>query len=127
MEAPVPASALIHSSTLVMSGIFLFLRFDLLLSNSFFYNTLYIYITSITAFYGGLVACYQTDIKKILAYSTISNCGFIASLCCLGIKSNYIVLYIFLHGIFKASSFLCTGNIIRYFSNQQDFRKMGGC
>lgn len=125
MEAPVPASALIHSATLVSAGVFVLLR----ISNLFEYS-LYSYyaapiIGSFTAFFGGLCSVYQSDIKKILAYSTISHCGFLV-VCYSTYIPEYTILYLYIHGFFKAAVFLCVGNIIRFSRNYQDFRKMGG-
>lgn len=124
MEAPVPASALIHSATLVSAGIFLFLRFQ----NLFEYSTLFVFflpvVGALTALYGGLVACYQTDIKRALAYSTISHCGFLV-VSCSSFCYEYTILYLYVHGIYKAASFLCIGNIIRFNNNNQDMRMMG--
>ena len=125
MEAPVPASALIHSATLVSAGVFILLR----LSNLFEYSIYSYYIIpiigSFTAFFGGLCSVYQSDIKKILAYSTISHCGFLM-VCYSTYIPEYTVLYLYIHGFFKAAVFLCVGNIIRFSRNYQDFRKMGG-
>ena len=125
MEAPVPASALIHSATLVSAGVFLLLR----LSNLFEYSVYSYYIVpiigSFTAFFGGLCSVYQSDIKKILAYSTISHCGFLM-VCYSTYIPEYTILYLYIHGFFKAAVFLCVGNIIRFSRNYQDFRKMGG-
>ena len=124
MEAPVPASALIHSATLVSAGIFLILRLYPLFENS----TIFYIITPIvgisTALYGGLVAFYQNDLKRILAYSTISHCGFLMFLTTLG-SFEFIILYLYVHGFFKAIAFLCVGNIIRFSKNYQDIRRMG--
>lgn len=125
MEAPVPASALIHSATLVSAGIFLILRFYIILDLSFFFHFALALVGSLTAFIGGASAAIQTDLKKILAYSTISHCGFLMFLCSLG-NFNYVFIYLFIHGFFKASSFLCVGNIIRFSKNYQDIRRMGG-
>jgi len=77
MEAPVPASALIHSATLVSAGIYIFLRFSPLFESNLRFILAIKLVGVITAFYGGFVAMYQTDVKKILAYSTISHCGFL--------------------------------------------------
>lgn len=122
MEAPVPASALIHSATLVSAGIYLLLRFSIivLLNNL---NYLLIIIGSVTALYGGIVSASQTDMKKLLAYSTISHCGFL--FLSIGLES-YIatIIYLFLHGLFKAMTFFCAGSFIRVF-NSQDTRNMG--
>nr|YP_010183557.1 NADH dehydrogenase subunit 5 [Paramecium gigas]QVG61506.1 NADH dehydrogenase subunit 5 [Paramecium gigas] len=124
MEAPVPASALIHSATLVSAGIFLILRFYPMLELSYFFSLILFFVGSSTAFLGGVSAASQTDLKKILAYSTISHCGFLIFLCGLG-NMNYVLIYLYVHGFFKASSFLCVGNIIRFSKNYQDLRRMG--
>jgi len=122
MEAPLPASALIHSATLVSAGIYLLLRFNcLILFNSFeFYIIL---LGAITAAYGGIVAATQTDVKRLLAYSTISHCGFL--FVCVGLQAyNLVIIYLYLHGIFKAASFFCVGSFIRV-AQSQDMRYMG--
>jgi NADH:ubiquinone oxidoreductase subunit 5 (subunit L)/multisubunit Na+/H+ antiporter MnhA subunit len=122
MEAPVPASALIHSATLVSAGIYLLLRFSILVSLNNL-NILIIAIGSITALYGGIVSAAQTDMKKLLAYSTISHCGFL--FLSIGLEI-YIatIIYLFLHGLFKAMTFFCAGSFIRVY-NSQDTRNMG--
>lgn len=124
MEAPVPASALIHSATLVSAGIFLLGRIDYLTSITWASTFLTIWC-SFTALYGGLIAAYQTDLKKILAYSTISHCGFLFLLV---IYNNFfaLVLYLHLHGWFKSYSFMAAGNIISKYLGYQDYRRMGG-
>lgn len=124
MEAPVPASALIHSATLVSAGVYLILRFYSLLELSFYFHLVLPFIGSLTAFIGGVGAVFQTDLKKILAYSTISHCGFLIFLCNFG-NFKYVLFYLFIHGFFKAASFLCVGNIIHYSKNYQDLRRMG--
>lgn len=125
MEAPVPASALIHSATLVSAGIYLLLRFNPILGLSLYGLYFLAFIGSFTAFYGGFVASYQTDIKRILAYSTISHCGFLV-VSCVFCAPEYTILYLYVHGFFKAASFLCVGNVIRFCLNYQDIRYMGG-
>ena len=123
MEAPVPASSLIHSATLVSAGIFLLLRFNVLLVESGLQN-LVILIGSLTAAYGAVVSASQTDVKKLLAYSTMSHCGFLFALT--GMGDPYItVIYLILHGIFKAMTFYCVGSFIRLYGTQ-DSRLMGG-
>ncbi len=125
MEAPVPASALIHSATLVSAGVFLLLRFSFLIELTS--TTLYwILITSsLTAALGGIGACFQSDAKRILAYSTISHCGFLIFLSCF-FNLEVVLLYLCVHGFFKALVFMCVGNVIRFARNYQDFRYMGG-
>ncbi len=122
MEAPVPASSLIHSATLVSAGIFLLCKFNYLFCNLTLTSWLIAW-GSLTAAYGGVVAAAQTDMKKLLAYSTMSHCGF---MWILAISGNFYVtiFYLFLHGIFKAATFYCAGSfIVKY--NTQDTRLMG--
>ena len=124
MEAPVPASSLIHSATLVSAGIFLILRFYPIFEYSYYAFIILPVMGSLTAAYGGLIAAFQSDIKRILAYSTISHCGFLMLLCSYNIN-EFVVLYLYVHGFFKASVFMCVGNVIRISKNYQDFRRMG--
>ena len=124
MEAPVPASSLIHSATLVSAGIFLILRFYPIFEYSYYSYFILPLMGSVTAAYGGIVASYQADIKRILAYSTISQCGFLMLLCSFNCN-EFTVMYLYVHGFFKASVFMCVGNVIRISKNYQDFRRMG--
>ena len=87
MEAPVPASSLIHSATLVSAGIYLILKFQAIFVISGLTSTLF-FVGSFTACYGGIIAASQSDMKKLLAYSTISHCGFIFASIAL---NNFIV------------------------------------
>jgi len=82
-------------------------------------------ISSLTAALGGIGACFQSDTKKILAYSTISHCGFLTFLSCF-FNLEILLLYLCVHGFFKALVFMCVGNVIRFSRNYQDFRYMGG-
>ena len=122
MEAPVPASSLIHSATLVSAGIYLLLKFQLLFSINGLFKFIFV-LGSFTACYGGLIAASQSDMKKLLAYSTISHCGFIVASISL---NNFLVtvVYLYLHGLFKALTFFCAGSIIK-FNGTQDTRQMG--
>jgi NADH:ubiquinone oxidoreductase subunit 5 (subunit L)/multisubunit Na+/H+ antiporter MnhA subunit len=124
MEAPVPASALIHSATLVSAGVFIILRFIPIFELTKNVNMLVVFIGSLTACYGGCVAAVQIDIKRILAYSTISHCGFLMVLGGL-LYTEYTLMYLYVHGVFKALVFLTAGNVIRFSKNNQDIRKMG--
>ena len=124
MEAPAPASALIHSATLVSAGIFLVLRFSPLFELSLYAYYIITLIGAFTAFFGGCCAVYQSDVKRILAYSTISHCGFLM-LTCITRNPDLTIFYLYVHGFFKAAVFLCVGNLIRFSQNYQDFRKMG--
>lgn len=125
MEAPVPASALIHSATLVSAGVFLLLRFSFLVELTTV--TLYwiMIVSAVTTALGGVGACFQSDIKRVLAYSTISHCGFLIFLSCF-FNLEIVLLYLCVHGFFKALVFMCIGNVIRFARNYQDFRYMGG-
>jgi NADH-quinone oxidoreductase subunit L len=123
MEAPVPASALIHSATLVSAGIYILLRFSVFFENSALLLSIIATVGAVTAAYGGIVAAFQTDCKKLLAYSTISHCGFLMVLCTT-FCFEYVMLYLYVHGFFKASTFLSVGNILR-FGRTQDYRRMG--
>jgi NADH:ubiquinone oxidoreductase subunit 5 (subunit L)/multisubunit Na+/H+ antiporter MnhA subunit len=124
MEAPVPASALIHSATLVSAGVFLILRLQPIFELSVYYHVIVPFIGALTAFVGGFGALYQTDLKRVLAYSTISHCGFLFFLTYFNCVEHTLI-YLYVHGFFKASSFLCVGNIIRFSKNYQDVRRMG--
>lgn len=122
MEAPVPASALIHSATLVSAGIYLLLRFTPLVTLSQL-QPVALLVGAVTAAYGGIVSASQTDMKKLLAYSTISHCGFL--FVTIGTQFYYAsIIYLFLHGLFKASTFFCAGSFIRV-AGSQDTRNMG--
>ena len=122
MEAPVPASSLIHSATLVSAGIYILLKFNIIFVLTGL-NTLIFAIGSFTACYGGITAAAQSDMKKLLAYSTISHCGFIFASVAL---NNFIItiIYLYLHGLFKAMTFFCAGSVIKV-NNTQDTRLMG--
>lgn len=123
MEAPAPASALIHSATLVSAGIFLILRLAPVFELSILSTTLIPVIGAVTAFYGGIVSAAQTDVKKILAYSTISHCGFMVLLSAT-FNLDLVLIYLYVHGFFKALLFLSAGSVMRFF-RCQDFRYMG--
>lgn len=124
MEAPVPASALIHSATLVSAGIYLLLRFNSLFVVCPHIAYTFSLITSFTAFYGAIIAAFQTDVKKVLAYSTISHCGLLM-FSILMHSPHVTIFYLFAHGFFKSLNFMCVGNFIQYANNYQDVSRMG--
>lgn len=124
MEAPVPASSLIHSATLVSAGVFLILRFNYIFHLTQYSKFIIPVIGSATAAYGGICASAQSDIKKALAYSTISHCGFLMVLCSTEMN-EFTILYLYVHGFFKAGIFMCVGNVLRITRGYQDTRKMG--
>ena len=125
MEAPVPASALIHSATLVSAGIYLMLRFSFCFIYSPVLANSYMLITASTALFGATIAAMQTDVKKILAYLTISHCGLLM-FSVLMFKPQITIFYLFAHGFFKSLNFICVGNFIQYANNYQDTSRMGG-
>ena len=125
MEAPVPASSLIHSATLVSAGVYLILRFNMIICSTELVKFIIPVVGSITAAYGGVCAVAQSDIKKTLAYSTISHCGFLVVLCATQMN-EFTILYLYVHGFFKAGVFMCVGNVLRITRGYQDTRRMGG-
>lgn len=125
MEAPVPASALIHSATLVSAGIFLILKLYPLFEFSPFARTYILFFGSLTALFGGLCSIFQTDVKRLLAYSTISHCGVLMFLTFFK-NPDLTIIYLYVHGFFKAIIFMCMGHVIRFANNYQDMRRMGG-
>jgi NADH:ubiquinone oxidoreductase subunit 5 (subunit L)/multisubunit Na+/H+ antiporter MnhA subunit len=125
MEAPVPASSLIHSATLVSAGVYLILRFNFIFDATQYSRFIIPVIGSLTAAYGGVCAVAQSDIKKTLAYSTISHCGFLMVLCATEMN-EFTILYLYVHGFFKAGVFMCVGNVLRITRGYQDTRRMGG-
>lgn len=125
MEAPVPASSLIHSATLVSAGVYMVLRFNFIFDLTEFSKLIIPVVGSLTAAYGGVCAIFQSDIKKTLAYSTISHCGFLMVLCSTEMN-EFTILYLYVHGFFKAGVFMCVGNVLRITRGYQDTRRMGG-
>lgn len=123
MEAPIPASALIHSATLVSAGIFLLLKFWVFIKYCLVLYYVVLFWSVFTACYGASIAASQTDFKKVLAYSTISHCGYL--MCSLFLENWYVtILYLYVHGVFKAFSFMALGNIIYSFGGVQDFLRV---
>ena len=125
MEGPTPVSALIHAATMVTAGVFLLAR----CSPIFEYctNTLFIvtFVGSLTALFGSTTALVQNDIKKVIAYSTCSQLGYMIFIC--GLSHYSIgVFHLFNHAFFKALLFLSAGSVIHAMNDEQDFRKMGG-
>lgn len=120
MKAPVPASALIHSATLVTAGFFLIYLFKPLFVH-FWGSLFFLIIGSCTFILGSAIAAYQDDLKKTLAYSTIANCGMM--LCLLfNFNINLFLIYFLTHGMMKSLSFMFCGEIITLQNHSQDSR-----
>nr|WKU83780.1 NADH dehydrogenase subunit 5 [Aristosyrphus sp.] len=123
MAAPTPVSALVHSSTLVTAGIYLMIRFNILLENFYFNNLLFL-IACLTMFMSGLGANFEFDLKKIIALSTLSQLGFMLMILSMGYY-KLAFFHLLMHALFKALLFMCAGCIIHNMNNLQDLRFMG--
>lgn len=125
MEGPTPVSALIHAATMVTAGVFLMIRCAPLFIIDVDLSLILIIVGSLTAFFGASVAASQFDIKKIIAYSTCSQLGYMMVAC--GVSAyDLAIFHLATHACFKAGLFLCAGLIIHSLGDEQDIRKMGG-
>nr|YP_009489615.1 NADH dehydrogenase subunit 5 [Ornithoptera priamus]SPP23518.1 NADH dehydrogenase subunit 5 [Ornithoptera priamus] len=124
MAAPTPVSALVHSSTLVTAGVYLLIRFNMLLLDMMFLKILLV-LSSLTMFMAGISANYEFDLKKIIALSTLSQLGLMMSILSMGLP-DLAFFHLLTHAMFKALLFMCAGVIIHMMSDMQDIRYMGG-
>ena len=125
MEGPTPVSALIHAATLVISGVFLIIRCSILFENSESVLIIVSVMGALTSFFAASVGLFQNDLKRVIAYSTCSQLGYMVFIAGL---SHYSVslFHVANHAVFKALLFLSAGCIIHGLSDEQDLRKMGG-
>ena len=125
MEGPTPVSALIHAATMVTAGVFLVVRCSPIFEYSQFALHVVAVIGMITAIFAASVALVQNDIKKIIAYSTCSQLGYMFF--AVGVGAYHVAIFhLFTHAFFKALLFLGSGSVIHAFNDEQDIRKMGG-
>ncbi len=125
MEGPTPVSALIHAATMVAAGVYMVARSHVLFAHAPFTLTIVAAIGCLTAFYAATIALVQTDIKRVLAYSTVSQLGYMF----LGLGAGAFaagIFHLMTHAFFKALLFLAAGSVIHAMHGQQDIRKMGG-
>nr|AHX02488.1 NADH dehydrogenase subunit 5 [Riquetophycus sp. HSY-2014a] len=124
MEGPTPVSALIHAATMVTAGVFLLIRFSPLIEFSSTILFVLILFGSLTAFFAAMTGVFQHDLKKVIAYSTCSQLGYMVFAC--GMSCYDVSLFhLTNHAFFKALLFLSAGSVIHAVSNEQDMRRMG--
>ncbi|NCV24005.1 MAG: NADH-quinone oxidoreductase subunit L, partial [Proteobacteria bacterium] len=125
MEGPTPVSALIHAATMVTAGVFLVVRCSPIFEYSQFALNLIVFIGATTAFFAATIGLVQNDIKRVIAYSTCSQLGYMFFAAGLG-AYHIAIFHLFTHAFFKALLFLGAGSVIHAFHEEQDMRNMGG-
>jgi NADH-ubiquinone oxidoreductase chain 5 len=125
MEGPTPVSALIHAATMVTAGVFLLIKCSIIFEQSSTILLLIAFMGAVTSVFAATSGLMLSDIKKVIAYSTCSQLGYMVMVC--GI-SNYStsLFHLMNHAFFKALLFLSAGSVIHAVSDEQDMRKMGG-
>jgi NADH-ubiquinone oxidoreductase chain 5 len=124
MEGPTPVSALIHAATMVTAGVFLVIRMSPVFELSSSILILIIIIGSLTSFFSATVGMVQNDLKKVIAYSTCSQLGYMIMICGFSFY-DLSLFHLINHGFFKALLFLSAGSIIHAINDEQDMRKYG--
>jgi NADH-quinone oxidoreductase subunit L len=125
MEGPTPVSALIHAATMVTAGVYMVARMNPLFSRAPIAMLAVAVVGTITAFYSATIGLVQTDIKKVLAYSTVSQLGYMFLGCGVGAYATGI-FHLMTHAFFKGLLFLAAGSVIHAMGGDQDMRNMGG-
>ncbi|HEV3307397.1 MAG TPA: NADH-quinone oxidoreductase subunit L [Candidatus Sulfotelmatobacter sp.] len=125
MEGPTPVSALIHAATMVTAGVYMVARSHVIFERAPMALTVVAIIGTLTAFFAATIGIAQTDIKKVLAYSTVSQLGYMFMACGVGAFSAGI-FHLMTHAFFKGLLFLAAGSVIHAVGGEQDMRKMGG-
>jgi NADH-quinone oxidoreductase subunit L len=125
MEGPTPVSALIHAATMVTAGVYMVSRSHLIFERAPFALTVVAIVGTLTALFAATIGITQTDIKKVLAYSTISQLGYMFMAC--GVAAfSAAIFHLMTHAFFKGLLFLAAGSVIHAVGGEQDMRKMGG-
>src|SRR6185295_8203604 len=124
MAGPTPVSALIHAATMVTAGVYMIVRSNVLYTLAPFSQEIVLIIGVATAIFAATIGLKQNDIKKVLAYSTVSQLGYMFAAAGVGAYST-AMFHLVTHAFFKALLFLCAGSVIHAMSGEQDIRKMG--
>ncbi len=125
MEGPTPVSALIHAATMVTAGVYMIVRSNAIYALAPFSSEVVATVGAITAIFAASIGLVQNDIKRVLAYSTVSQLGYMVMACGVGAYLSGI-FHLFTHAFFKGLLFLGAGSVIHALSGEQDMRKMGG-
>src|SRR5918997_223357 len=125
MEGPTPVSALIHAATMVTAGVYMIVRNHTIYDMSPVAMATVAWVGGVTALFAAMIGLVQNDIKRVLAYSTVSQLGYMFMACGIGAYTAAI-FHLMTHAFFKALLFLAAGSVIHALSGEQDIRKMGG-